>query len=108
MRIIAFITDAPTVRDILAHLGEPTAPPRIAPARAPPRWTAAGAEHDPIPDPAFPPTPAYVHAGRASRPPTRASPASRVDDWLDALGYQMRRWSNFLLTNHHRKDNVRR
>ena len=59
MRIIAFITDAPTVRDILAHLGEPTAPPRIAPARAPPLWAAAGAEHDPTPDPAFPPTPAY-------------------------------------------------
>ena len=33
MRIIAFITDGPTVRDILGHLGEPTAPPRIAPAR---------------------------------------------------------------------------
>ncbi len=38
MRIIAFITDAPTLRDILAHCGEPTAPPRIAPARGPPRW----------------------------------------------------------------------
>ena len=59
MRIIAFITDAPTVRDILAHLGEPTALPRIAPARAPPLWAAAGAEHDPIPDLALPPTPAY-------------------------------------------------
>ena len=38
MRIIAFITDAPNVRAILAHLGEPTAPPRIAPARGPPLW----------------------------------------------------------------------
>ena len=36
MRIIAFITDAPNVRAILAHLGAPTAPPRIAPARGPP------------------------------------------------------------------------
>jgi hypothetical protein len=35
MRIIAFITDGPTVRDILGHLGEPTTPPRIAPARGP-------------------------------------------------------------------------
>jgi hypothetical protein len=35
MRIIAFITDAPTVCDILVHLGEFTAPPRIAPARVP-------------------------------------------------------------------------
>ena len=59
MRIIAFITDASTVRDILAHLGEPTAPPRIAPARAPPLWAAAGAEHDSTPDPALPPAPAY-------------------------------------------------
>lgn len=33
MRIIAFITEAVAVRDILAHLGEPTAPPRMAPAR---------------------------------------------------------------------------
>ena len=38
MRIIAFITDGPTVRDLLAHFGEPIAPPRIAPARGPPRW----------------------------------------------------------------------
>jgi hypothetical protein len=32
MRIIAFITDPSTIRDILLHVGEPTAPPRIAPA----------------------------------------------------------------------------
>ncbi len=38
MRIIAFITDGPTVRDILFHVGERTAPPRIAPARGPPLW----------------------------------------------------------------------
>ena len=30
-------------RDILVHLGEPTAPPRIAPARGPPLWEAADA-----------------------------------------------------------------
>ena len=35
MRIIAFITDAPNARTILAHLGEPTAPPRVAPAGGP-------------------------------------------------------------------------
>ena len=40
IRIIAFVTDAPTARDILAHLGEPTAPPRIAPAGGPPQWAA--------------------------------------------------------------------
>ena len=36
MRIIAFITDGPTVRDIRARLGVPTAPTRSAPARGPP------------------------------------------------------------------------
>lgn len=41
MRLIAFITAPVTVRDILAHLGEPAAPPRIAPARGPPLWAAA-------------------------------------------------------------------
>ena len=59
MRIIAFITDAPTVRDLLTHLGVPTAPPRIAPARGPPLWEAAGAEHDPTLDPTIQPTPTY-------------------------------------------------
>jgi len=47
MRIIAFITDGPTVRDILGHLGERAAPPRIAPPRGPPLWEFADAEHDP-------------------------------------------------------------
>jgi len=32
MRTIVFITDAQTMRAILAHLREPTVPPRIAPA----------------------------------------------------------------------------
>ncbi|MFO7641629.1 MAG: hydrogenase maturation nickel metallochaperone HypA [Candidatus Competibacteraceae bacterium] len=36
MRIIAFITEAVDVRAILAHLGEPATPPRIASARGPP------------------------------------------------------------------------
>jgi hypothetical protein len=35
MRIIAFITDAGTVRKILDHLDEPTPSPKIAPARGP-------------------------------------------------------------------------
>ena len=59
-RIIAFITDAATVCGILAHLGEPTAPPRIAPARAPPLWEATGAEHAPSADPALLPAPAFA------------------------------------------------
>lgn len=46
MRIIAFITDAGTVRKILDRLGESAQPPRIAPARGPPLWEAARAsEH---------------------------------------------------------------
>ena len=58
-RIIAFITDGPAVRDILDHLGEPTAPPRIAPARGPPLWAAADAEHDRCADPLLQSAPAY-------------------------------------------------
>ena len=37
-RIIAFLTDACAVREILSHLGEPTSPPPIAPAQGPPLW----------------------------------------------------------------------
>ena len=62
IRIIAFVTAAPTVRDILSHLGEPAAPPRIAPARGPPLWEAASAECvDPGRqwDPSAQPEPAY-------------------------------------------------
>ena len=59
MRVIAFITDAPTIRDLLVHLGEPTAPPRIAPARGPPLWAATGAEHDPSADPLLQSAPAF-------------------------------------------------
>ena len=59
MRIIAFITEPPAIKVILTHLGEPTAPPRIAPARGPPLWEAAGTDHDPSAAPALPPTPAF-------------------------------------------------
>jgi len=50
MRIIAFVTDACAVRDILTHIGQPTSPPRLMPARAPPlseMQGAATAEDDP-------------------------------------------------------------
>ena len=43
MQIIAFITDANAVREILIHLGEPTSPPRIMPTRTPPPWQMQGA-----------------------------------------------------------------
>lgn len=42
MRIIAFITEAVAVRDILAHVGEATSPPRLMPARGPPLWEMPG------------------------------------------------------------------
>jgi hypothetical protein len=37
MRIVAFLTDLPTVRSILLHLGLPDRPPLVAPARGPPQ-----------------------------------------------------------------------
>ena len=67
MRIIAFITDGPTVRDILDHLGEPTAPPRIAPARGPPLWAATGSAHDPAADPPLQSVPAFEFDQRLSQ-----------------------------------------
>ena len=50
MRIVAFITEATTVRRVLEHIGEPATPPPIAPARGPP-WEESGfANAFPIPD----------------------------------------------------------
>ena len=40
-KLIAFLTDGLLVRNILAHLGLPTEPPRLAPARAPPEFAFA-------------------------------------------------------------------
>ena len=57
-RIIAFITEAMAVREILAHLGEPPSPPRIAPARGPPLWEMADAGHGEF-DPQAQPAPDY-------------------------------------------------
>jgi hypothetical protein len=36
VRIISFITETPTIHHILNHIGEPTEPPKISPARGPP------------------------------------------------------------------------
>ena len=58
VRIIAFITEAPAVRQILAHLGEPTSPPRLAPARGPPLWDMPDAEQRGF-DPQAQPAPDY-------------------------------------------------
>ncbi len=37
MRIIAFVLDPPVIERILRHIGKPTAPPAILPARSPPQ-----------------------------------------------------------------------
>ena len=37
MRIIAFVLDPPVIERILDHIGEPTTPPMILPARSPPQ-----------------------------------------------------------------------
>jgi len=52
MRIIAFIDEGEAIRKILQHLGEPIAPPKLAPARGPPLWEAAGqGDADPLTQP---------------------------------------------------------
>lgn len=58
MRIIAFITEASSVRQILAHLGEATSPPPLAPARGPPLWEMPDAGKDRF-DPQTQPSPDY-------------------------------------------------
>ena len=65
MRIIAFITDACAVREILSHLGEPTSPPPIAPARGPPRCGIADAEQGEF-DPQAQPAPDYTFDQRVA------------------------------------------
>ena len=45
-RIIAFIDDPTEVKKMLTHLGELTAPPKLAPARGPPLWELAGSGGD--------------------------------------------------------------
>jgi hypothetical protein len=41
MRIVAFLTDAPAIRQILDHIGEPSTPPPIVTAGGPPGWNRA-------------------------------------------------------------------
>lgn len=58
MQIIAFVTEAPTVRTILDSIGEPSTAPPIAPARRSPAWEEA-AEASPHRDPLAQPEPEY-------------------------------------------------
>ena len=60
MRIIAFITEGPVIREILDHLGEPSSAPRLAPARGPPLWElSVGGHVEREIDPLAQPTPDY-------------------------------------------------
>ena len=56
MKIIAFVTETPSVRAILEHIGEPIRPPALASARAPPRENAP-VELEPDYDPLAQPEP---------------------------------------------------
>ena len=57
MKIIAFVTETPSIRAILEHIGEPTRPPVIAAARGPPAWEDAPVELEPDDDPLAQPEP---------------------------------------------------
>ena len=48
MEIIAFITEVVPIQRVLSHIGEPTTPPLIAPARAPPDSGDADFDQSPL------------------------------------------------------------
>ena len=48
MEIIAFITEVDPIHRVLNHIGEPTTPPLIAPARAPPDSGDADFDQSPL------------------------------------------------------------
>jgi hypothetical protein len=72
MRVIACITYSADIRQILAHIGAQTEPPRIAPVRGPPLWDGCdvsmgdGAEVEPGWDEARQPVPDVEVDQRAS------------------------------------------
>ena len=51
MRLIAAVTAPEPVRRILRHVGEPTTPPPISPARSPPLWDSVDWNQTPADDP---------------------------------------------------------
>ena len=57
MKIISFVNETPSVRAILEHVGEPTSPPAISPARRPPAWESASLDLDCAYDPLAQPEP---------------------------------------------------
>ena len=97
VRIIAFITDGPTVRDILVHLGEPTAPPRIAPARGPSLWACPMPGQAPsTPSPHRSTNSINASLGNAERRP----PAKRAAGQAHADGRRTRDASSLTLPKH--------
>ena len=94
-RIIAFITDAPTVRAILAHLGEPTAQPAAA-AFDPPdptpnargRVARVAGRGYPRPAPSEPCMGLSIHTAQAS---TKASFDTRLHNcFVDLVNFSLR------------------
>jgi hypothetical protein len=59
LRLVAFITAREPIDRILQAIGEPTRPPRVAPARGPPQPTDAGVEPRPLWDELAQPTPEF-------------------------------------------------
>ncbi len=58
MRIVAFITETPSVSRFLEHIGEPTKAPMLSSARGPPAWETFGQTPGfdrlaPAPEPTF-------------------------------------------------------
>ena len=51
LKIVAFLTETDPIQRILIHIDEPTTPPRIAPARAPPDWLEADFDRMVLNDP---------------------------------------------------------
>jgi hypothetical protein len=60
------ITAPEPIDRILKAIGEPTRPPRVAPARGPPQLTDAGAEPRPVWDELAQPTPEFQFDQRIS------------------------------------------
>ena len=66
LMIIAFITEGAVIRGILCHMGEPTSPPRLMPARGPPLWEMQDSGSDAI-DPQAQPVRDYEFDQRIAR-----------------------------------------
>ena len=95
----AFITEGPVIQAIPGHLGEPTSPPRLRPARGPPLWAmqdrgadAINPHAQPMPDLEFGKRVAWQGARRQGslaggdaclRPPARATSAALVATGTD-------------------------